>query len=266
MEVALTFGSLGDIIAICQLCVQLSRALGLGRKAVGGSALEYQELRKDLNLFIQVLLQVVATYEAREPSAYLAGLDQATKAVVDECAGLIEQAIQHFGSRYHDSLRAEGSGNKWRDACKKVEWAVREKERLLELREKLRRNTERLTLLNGLVMRKSARVDNATMLARIDEVQRLVSAEASGREEMLRLLKEQHAMADMQAHGLQAVNDQLSAVKQSLSAIAEMKDTLSQIAQVAAGLQVTASASTFLRFIDPTRELPVILVDFLGQE
>jgi hypothetical protein len=95
----------------------------------------------------------VATYEAREPSAYLAGLDQATKAVVDECAGLIEQAIQHFGSRYHDSLRAEGSGNKWRDACKKVEWAVREKERLLELREKLRRNTERLTLLNGLVMR-----------------------------------------------------------------------------------------------------------------
>jgi hypothetical protein len=104
------------------------------------------------------------------------------------------------------------------------------------------------------------------MLARIDEVQRLVSAEASGREEMLRLLKEQHAMADMQAHGLQAVNDQLSAVKQSLSAIAEMKDTLSQIAQVAAGLQVTASASTFLRFIDPTRELPVILVDFLGRE
>lgn len=58
MEVALTFGSLGDIIAVCQLCVQLSRALGLGCKAAGGSAKEYRELRRELGLFVQILLQV----------------------------------------------------------------------------------------------------------------------------------------------------------------------------------------------------------------
>ncbi len=58
MEVALTFGSLGDIIAICQLAVQLSRALGLGCTAVGGSAKEYQGLREDLSLFVQMLLHV----------------------------------------------------------------------------------------------------------------------------------------------------------------------------------------------------------------
>jgi hypothetical protein len=57
-EVGLTFGSLGDIIAICQLSVQLGRALGLGCKAAGGSAKDYQDLRQDLDLFVQILLQV----------------------------------------------------------------------------------------------------------------------------------------------------------------------------------------------------------------
>ena len=58
MEVGLTFGSLGGIIAICQLSVQLSRALGLGCRATGGSAKDYQDLLQDLALFVQILLQV----------------------------------------------------------------------------------------------------------------------------------------------------------------------------------------------------------------
>jgi hypothetical protein len=62
MEVALTFGSVGDIIAVCQLCVLLGRAIGLGCKAVSGSAKEYQDLRKDLELFVQILVQVVSTF------------------------------------------------------------------------------------------------------------------------------------------------------------------------------------------------------------
>jgi hypothetical protein len=38
MEVALTFGSLGDIIAILQLSVQLGRPLGLGCQTAVSSA------------------------------------------------------------------------------------------------------------------------------------------------------------------------------------------------------------------------------------
>jgi len=48
------------------------------------------------------------------------------------------------------------------------------------------------------------------MLARIDEVHRLVSAEASCREEMLQLLKAQHDIANRQADQLKAVNSWLS--------------------------------------------------------
>ncbi len=58
MEVALTFGSLGDIIALCQLAVRLGRAVGVGFGAGGGqSAEEHQRLRDDLDLFVSTLME-----------------------------------------------------------------------------------------------------------------------------------------------------------------------------------------------------------------
>lgn len=58
MEVALTFGSLGDIIQLCQLAIQLSRAIGVGCNANGDSSTEYQELRSELDTLVRVLMQV----------------------------------------------------------------------------------------------------------------------------------------------------------------------------------------------------------------
>lgn len=61
MEVALTFGSLGGIIQVCQLAIQLGRAVGVSKAAAGGeSAKEYQLLRDDLDLFVGVLMQACA--------------------------------------------------------------------------------------------------------------------------------------------------------------------------------------------------------------
>ncbi len=124
--------------------------------------------------------------------------------------------------------------------------------------------------------RKSTRVDNATMLARIDEVQRLASAEATCREEMLLLLKEQCHITNKQGNELKAVNDQLitnsrsnweilTSVKKSLSAVMEIKETLAQVANVVLSAQFLASTSTFVRFMDPTTELPIIVEDALGR-
>lgn len=58
MDIAFTFGSLGDIIQLCQLAIQLGRAVGIGGAAVNGnSCQEYQQLRDDLDLFVGVLMQ-----------------------------------------------------------------------------------------------------------------------------------------------------------------------------------------------------------------
>ncbi len=53
MEVALTFGSLGDIIDVCRIAIRLTQALD-----ATGSAKEYQDLRYDLDIFVQILMQV----------------------------------------------------------------------------------------------------------------------------------------------------------------------------------------------------------------
>jgi len=58
MEVALTFGSIGDIIAVCQLAIQLAKALGVDGSGASASATDYQELRKDLDTFVQILMHV----------------------------------------------------------------------------------------------------------------------------------------------------------------------------------------------------------------
>jgi predicted RecB family endonuclease len=131
----------------------LSRALGVGYDGASSSAKEYQDLRKELDIFVKVLMQVVATYEQHEPSSSLNTLDQVTKSVVDECGTLLQEAADRFIPRYHSSLQSGGSGRKIKDAYKKIEWSVREKERLHELRDKLRENTERLCLLTALAAR-----------------------------------------------------------------------------------------------------------------
>lgn len=58
MEVGLTFGSLGDIIAVCQLAYRLGHALGVGARGAGSSVEEYRDLRKDLEEFVEILIQV----------------------------------------------------------------------------------------------------------------------------------------------------------------------------------------------------------------
>ena len=59
IELALTFGSIGDILQLCQVSIQLGRAIGLGCGAAGGeSSKEYLELRDDLDVFVRMLMQV----------------------------------------------------------------------------------------------------------------------------------------------------------------------------------------------------------------
>lgn len=58
MELALTFGSVGDIIQLCQLAIQLRRAIGAGCNGIGESAIEYRELREELDTLVRILMQV----------------------------------------------------------------------------------------------------------------------------------------------------------------------------------------------------------------
>ncbi|KAH7146239.1 hypothetical protein EDB81DRAFT_486124 [Dactylonectria macrodidyma] len=277
MEFALTFGSLGDIIAVCQVAVQLGRAISLGSGAVGDSAKEYQDLRDDLDSFVRILMQVVATYQQHELSPYLDGLDKATESVIDQCGSLIQDTLEHVHPKYHCSLRVGGSGKKIRDTYRKIEWSIREKDRLRHVREKLQNGIQRLSLLTTLAARKSARVDNATLCTRIEEINQLVSDSYRSQEEMLELLRDQSRASEKQAEKLEDMSQQLvvqeksswdflGLVKDTFCGILEVKALVVQISQTVINLQVMASHSKFLHPLDPTKELPAVLEDALGNE
>ncbi|KAK9794209.1 hypothetical protein SCARD494_05786 [Seiridium cardinale] len=107
MEFAATFGSLGDIIAVCQLTIQLSRALGIGTAQASASAKEYQELHKELDIFTAILVNVVATYE-HYSSPSLDDFDGLLHTVVQECHDLIQSSLNRLVPKYRDSLKPEG--------------------------------------------------------------------------------------------------------------------------------------------------------------
>jgi hypothetical protein len=145
MSAALTFGSVGDIIALCGLAIELGRALG----SVRGSAKEYQTLRKDLDQFVQVLMQVIATFEQFENSPQLDSLGSVTRSIIDECSDIIGDVLCSLRDKYGDSLQPGGSGNKAKDVYRKLEFSLREKEKIQLLQDSLNRAVARLGLLAG---------------------------------------------------------------------------------------------------------------------
>ncbi|KAK3349545.1 hypothetical protein B0T25DRAFT_482206 [Lasiosphaeria hispida] len=276
MEVALTFGSLGDIIAVCQIAIQLGKALGVGCAGGSSSAREYQELRSDLDTFVQVLMHVVATYEQHEFSLSLESLARTTKTVVDECGSLIKQALDRLASKYNEALQPGGSGNKLKDGYRKVEWLVKEEDRLHELRGKLGKNTERLSVLVSLATRQSLRANNATVIARIKEVRTLLDerqqtqqallASYQSRNEVLASHQSGHITRihkTLDTHGA-SLGSILCMTRSALHGIFQVKGMLVDLAENVVNLQVLVSNPTYLRPLDPTKDLPITLEDAFG--
>lgn len=129
--------------------------------------------------------------------------------------------------------------------------------------------------------RKSARADNATVLARIDEVQQLGSGLGTSQEKLFKLLQGQRTanekQAEQQLQSLDEVNQQLVAqgkrgrnilavAKDVLCSVHEVKNLLVQVSQSVIDFQIIASNSLFIHLPDPTRELPVVLEDALGRQ
>ncbi len=128
--------------------------------------------------------------------------------------------------------------------------------------------------------RKSARADDATVMARIEEVKRICQHMQSGQEEVLSLLKKQRtenekraAMQDEKLGQIQSrigVTEQnsctiLTLARDTLRGMLAVKSLLDSISEGVANLQIAASNAAAIRSLDPTKGLPVVLEDALGR-
>ena len=127
------------------------------------------------------------------------------------------------------------------------------------------------------VARNSARVDNAVLRSRIDQVYQLVSDTCQSREELAQLLRDQAHAGAKQTKKLDDMSQQLVAqeknsqgilgtARDTLSGIFEVKALLIQISESVGNLQLAASNSMFFRPLDPVKDFPAVLEDALGNE
>jgi hypothetical protein len=142
MSFGITFGSIGDLIAVGQIAWSLAQAVSSTR----GSAKEFQGLVNELKTFNNVLLQVVALWQNYEGSLELDELGKVTKHAVKEWRGSLCEFRLRFEKKYGASLRPGGSGNWAKDASKKVLW-LKEKDDIIELKRRINSASSMITLL-----------------------------------------------------------------------------------------------------------------------
>jgi len=113
-----TFGSVGDIIAICQIVQSTVYALSDAR----GSAAEYQHLARSLANLSLVLLDIDQFSRSKKSVVNVAGLSQTLR----DCLA----CLQDFNARiqkYSRALGARGPSKAIADVYRKIRW-INEKE------------------------------------------------------------------------------------------------------------------------------------------
>jgi hypothetical protein len=123
MELSLSFGAVGDFIAVCNLIKTIISALDDAR----GSARDYANLIQDLNILSQTLLEVDNVFRNSPRVGGLHGL----QALAIRTSGHIRDSLNEFGAKikkYAPSLSCGGSGSRFRDAARKVQWKLEERD------------------------------------------------------------------------------------------------------------------------------------------
>ena len=135
-------GSVGDVIAVCQLVKDLIAALNDCR----GSSGEFNELVKELQSLARALHEVNVLATKHEGTQELYALVEAARAAAQGCRESINRMLKRV-RRYQDSLRLGGSGNAFKDTARKVQWRILEKEEVDRFRAEVTAHANSLNIV-----------------------------------------------------------------------------------------------------------------------
>ena len=143
MALPVPFGfSAGDVIAVCILVKDIIKALD---DAQGASA-EYQQLSRELWSLDRALLEVEMLSRTCDTSVELNALSSTTRRVVGQCRESMELFLRKLRT-YNGSLRQGGSGDRIRDAGKKIKWALTHKEEVARFRTEINAHSSTINML-----------------------------------------------------------------------------------------------------------------------
>ncbi|KAK8123172.1 hypothetical protein PG984_011842 [Apiospora sp. TS-2023a] len=197
MSASFSFGSFGDIITTAQLVWRLARALSDSR----GSAPEFQELVKELNLFYGALSQVrkisipipsclmvvekdaltdvtsdrqlTKFWQSRAQTADLQRLAAEIQHVADDCRRMIESFLEKGLKRYGKSfLKPRDSPKTIGDWVKRIRWASLEKDDVAKMRDRLRRNKDIVDVIHAVALGHAEEQNHDVVTRRLAELEK----------------------------------------------------------------------------------------------
>jgi len=142
MSFGVTFGSIGDLIAVGQVVFSLMRALRDSR----GSVKEYQDLLKELQLFDKTLFQATLLLQSHETSPEIMALCAVANEIARDSQVMLNAFREKVDRKYGSTLGVQNSPTKFKAAAKKIGW-IREKEEIAELKAKLQASINSIALL-----------------------------------------------------------------------------------------------------------------------
>ncbi|PVH74770.1 hypothetical protein DL98DRAFT_519012 [Cadophora sp. DSE1049] len=165
MSASITFGSIGDLIAVSQIAWSLGKALKDSR----GSVKEYKQLGKELEDFSNVFQQVVALWQNYEDCLELEKLVAISKTVAKDTLDILTTFRDKLNKKYGKSFDPKGSGNCIKDTGKKIFWLM-EKSDIAELRRKLSDSSQAITMLAMAANGKLSKLNAETQEVRSQQV------------------------------------------------------------------------------------------------
>lgn len=140
MQLAITFDSVGDIIAVTQLAVHIKTALC----ETQSTTCEYHELIAELDLFHRTCLRVNSV----TPLARQITNQRRYAHLYRELLSILNAIRHHIAhSEYHRAIQKGGSKNIKLDTWRELGWMVLKKEDVLHLKADLTNQRETILLL-----------------------------------------------------------------------------------------------------------------------
>lgn len=130
--------STGDFINAIHLVKGIVKALNDSR----GSSKEYLEVISELRGLEVALIQVKAQYNSIVKIEQSSALRQAVK----ECETSIIDFLESL-QKYHGHLSKVGTGNKWKDALRKIQWHLCKTDDLITFRLRIASHVQSIEML-----------------------------------------------------------------------------------------------------------------------
>ncbi|KAM0544529.1 hypothetical protein ACHAPJ_011746 [Fusarium lateritium] len=145
MDCGLSFGSVGDIIALCFLIKDFVKALDDSR----GSSKEYRDLIRSLENLTQLLQKVEQIYQDPRSADALDDLSTIAASSIDQVRQRLTEFYEEI-RKYRPSLESGGSGNVLKDITRKIQWRL--KKEVEKFRAELAKSIALLDVLSSLAM------------------------------------------------------------------------------------------------------------------